>query len=436
MTTFQLIINKILKIENNIFFTNIEGVDSTIRCFFSFDMSIKDTSIPLYKSKFELFKNGMNSFMIKGYKEEYFLSYFNKIQRVYHTLNRFAYIYKFKKAPIVVNTDMTLNELQENEKNVICIYQESSRYLFKIYDLLRIINMSLTNPQGLFSNPLCIKNPYNNLPFSKNILYYIYYFIKEKTNIASNITYTELFFKFHDCNFSLTIFLSKYEYLLRDRIIENYVNNSTQEKLYSDIMSMLRTFNSKNIKNSISIEEKFPKNKIIEIFKPYLMLYMNGNLSLIPCQKIKASCDWYKKLKKFQKFNPLFGRAKIMFKKQICKNGKIKKFKDVTSFNDNHINFYDYDNNNFFKDHLSYRYVHYSDHMIDEDDDHYNESNDDEDSETSDNEIRIIVNSSQFIYEDEDEDEHEDDDDDDEDDVHDDDVHDDDVHDDDMDEVD
>jgi hypothetical protein len=384
MTTFQLIINKILKIEDTNFFTHIEGIDSTIRNFFLFDKSIKDESIPLYKNKFEIFVKGLDYFMIKKCKEEEFIIYFNRIQRIYHILNRFAYKYKLRRAPIIVYTDMTLNELKENDKNVICIYQKNSRYLFKIHDLLKIINMSLTNPQGFFSNPLCIKNPYNNLPFGKNVLYYIYYFIREKTNIASNIKYTELFFKFHDCNFNLTIFLSKYEYLLREKIIENCINNSTNDKLYTDIMMMLRIFNSKNIKNRITIDDKFPKKKIIEIFKPYLVLYINGNFSLIPSQKYKASCELEKKLKKFQKFNPLFGRTKIIFKKEICENGKVKILKDKLSFNDKYICFYDSDNDIFLKDHLSYSYIHYTNNMSDEE----NETDDE-----------ITISNTQIIYE-------------------------------------
>ena len=105
----------------------------------------------------------MNNFIIKNNKEKEVLNYFNKIQRTYHSLNRFLFIYKFKKAKLIVTTDIGLNEIKENDKNVICIYQENNKYLFKIYDLLKIINMSLIHSQNFFADPLCIKNPYNNL---------------------------------------------------------------------------------------------------------------------------------------------------------------------------------------------------------------------------------------------------------------------------------
>jgi len=361
METFQLIINNIFKIENKNFLKNIDGLDNTLRVFFSFN-NIKDTfkNLPLYKSKFELFKKGLDSFLIKCVKDEEFLSYFCRIQRVYHVLNRFAFRYKYKKSKIVVNTDMLLNELQENEQNVICIYQDKSRYLFKIYDLLKIINMALINSYNFFANPLCIKNPYSNLPFGKHILYYIYYFITEKTNISFNTNYTELFLKFYRCNFDLTLFLDNYEYLLREKTILNYIKNATTEILYNDIMMMIRKYNSKNITNQILIDKKFPKNRIVEIFKPYLILYVNSKFLLVPTLKYKASCDLIIKLKRFHKFNPIFGREKVKLINKICKNGNVKSFINRSLFNDKHINFYDYDNDDFLKNHLVYKHIHYN----------------------------------------------------------------------------
>jgi hypothetical protein len=390
METFQLIINRIFKIEENNFFTYIEGVDYIIRCFFAFN-TIHDkhnSSLPLYKIKFNLFKKGLDSFLIKCVRDEEFVSYFCKIQSVYHVLNRFVFRYKYKRAKIVVNTDMILNELQENDKNVICVYQDNSKYLFKIHDLLKIINMALINSSNFFANPLCIKNPYSNLPFGKGILYSIYYFIREKTNITFNTNDTELFFKFHRCHFNLTLFFDEYEYILREKTILNYVKNSTTETLYNDIMIMLHKFNSEHIKKQIVIDKKFPKNRIVEIFQPYLIMYIKSKYLLIPTLKYKATCYLERKLKKFQSFNPIFGRKKVKLLNKIFKNGTIKKINYEDIFDDKHINFYEDDNNDFLKSHLTYKLIHYNTIPVG----HY--SDDEEDDDATDAEITH----SQFIY--------------------------------------
>jgi len=358
MAALKLIINKILKIENNNFFdyTNHDkNIHPSFRGIFGLGIDINDTSDPIYVKKFKFFKdNFLNGFLVYLKLEEDFISYFNKIQRTYHTLNRFVFNYKLKKAPIVVKTDMMLNEIEENDKNVVCIYQNNSRYLFKLYDLLKIINMSLIHSQEFFAQPLCIKNPYNNLPFEKNILYYIHYFLTEKTKITSKISHTDLFLKFHSCNFNLTTFLNNYEYLLREKTILNYAKNSLADILYKDIIEMLKNFNNnKTRKNIISINENFPKNKLIQIFTPYLGLYLNSKYLLIPRIKYNNFIYLENKLKNFQNFNTFFGRIKITNKINFCKNGQIHRIQFLEE-NDKHINFHDYDNNLFLKDHLKY----------------------------------------------------------------------------------
>jgi len=251
METFNKIINKVLKIENNNFFTHdSSGVDPLIKVLFGFN-NIKKNN-PFYKQKFIFFKKIINSFYIKDQREEDVINYFNKIQRTYNALNRFAFLYKFKKAKIIVNTDMILNEIKENDKNVICIYHENAKYLFKLFDLLKIINMSLIHSQNFFADPLCIKNPYNNLPFGKNILYYIHYFLTEKSRFFYKIKDTDLFLKFHSCQFNLTEFLNKYEYLLREKTIINYVKNTINDDLYKDIMNMINAGNIIEAVNKIN----------------------------------------------------------------------------------------------------------------------------------------------------------------------------------------
>ena len=45
--------------------------------------------------------------------------------------------------------------------------------------LKKIVQKSLSNSDEMYSDPLPIKNPYNNLPFSKSNLYTLYFFIKK-----------------------------------------------------------------------------------------------------------------------------------------------------------------------------------------------------------------------------------------------------------------
>ena len=86
-----------------------------------------------YKYKYKVFNDLLTNFLIVNSKEETenFKQMFYKIQRLYNILNRFVYNYKFKRAKIVVNSDMCLNELKEGDKNVISIIQNNSKYLKK-----------------------------------------------------------------------------------------------------------------------------------------------------------------------------------------------------------------------------------------------------------------------------------------------------------------
>jgi hypothetical protein len=362
---FSLIIKKNIRTENNIFSFNYDKTDKNdliIKAIFaSYDnLYLKEGEmVPFNSNKFLFLNNALNTFMIKGQRENEFLDYFCKIQKVYHALNRFAYIVKYNKAKIVVNTDMELNEISQNNKNIICIYQEKAKYLFKIFDLLKIVNISLTNSYLFFAEPLCIKNPYNNIPFNKSTLYNIYYYLVDRPNLLVKFNILELFLKFHECDFNLTKFLSNYEYLLREHNIKNHVKNTITDDLYYEIIYMIRIFNKYNSNSKkINICSEFPKKIIVDVFKPYLLLYMNSKHLLIPILKKKAAYELYNKLLNFQKFNPCFGRSKITYVKKSI-NNQVKIVEINKEYNDKHILFENNNNKNFLCDHLSYIHKHY-----------------------------------------------------------------------------
>jgi hypothetical protein len=202
-----------------------------------------------------------------------------------------------------------------------------------------------------FSQPLPSKNPYNNLPFTKSNLYNIYIFLKFKTNI-----YNDLFLKFFHCDFNLTTFYLKYEYLLRQYILDNFIKNSTEDILIQEIKKMINLFNKKTTKKII-INDEFPKKRLIKIMKPYLMLHLQSYYSFVPIVKNNAIVLLNSKLKKFQKFNPKFGRKiyKLGFKNYA--NFKKKSYIKSVEFLDNHIAFNCNEETNFLTNHTYYNEI-------------------------------------------------------------------------------
>ena len=202
-----------------------------------------------------------------------------------------------------------------------------------------------------FSQPLPSKNPYNNLPFTKSNLYNIYFFFKFKTNI-----YNDLFIKFFNCNFNLTTFYHKYEYLLREHILDNFVKNSTEDVLIQEIKKMINLFNKKTTKK-ILINDEFPKKRLIKIMKPYLMLYLQSYYSFVPIIKNNAIVLLNSKLKKFQKFNPKFGRKIFKLGFKCYANFKRKSYLKSVEFLDNHIAFNCDEETNFLTNHTYYNEI-------------------------------------------------------------------------------
>lgn len=324
---FNIIDNYLQKIDS------LEKIDLLQKYIYSMFLFKSEYSI---KSKFIFFNEQINNIFLTGEEKEEFINIFCKIQKTYFGLSRFAYLYKYKKSKIVVDSDLYLNQIDINNKNTICLLQEKNKYYFRINDLINIINRSLSNSPYFFCSPLIPKNPYNNVEFNKSTLYNIYFYIRSKTLIIP-----ELLHKFFLCNFDLNIFEKDYEYLIREYAIINYVNDTDKNTIYNLIIIMIEFFNSNNIGNfyKIYIHPDFPKKELIDIMKPYLFLYCSYNFSLIDIKKNKSLNLFVKKMKKFYLFNPFFGRKYIKIKTHIS-NKKIKKFKNICSYNNTHNNFY------------------------------------------------------------------------------------------------
>lgn len=319
--------------------------------------------------KFEFYNKTNNNLFLNDITKHRFNDMFYKIQRTYYAFNRLKNMFTYKYAKSNANTDMELNEIVEGGKHVICLHHKNGKYLFKINDLLKIINNSLTNSHYFFSEPIAVKNPYNNLPFDKSNLYNIYFFIKFNTCYK-----VDLFEKYFNTDFNLSEFYQQYEFLLREHILKNYVNDSTNSQLCKHITNMLSEFNKLHINMKIKIDSEFPDTTLITIMKPYVLLYITSLYSLVAIIKSNAFAKLKCKLIQFYKFNPEFGR-----KTAVINYSKIKSLSNISLginvakkmkpciknyvFNDKHIDYLKTENDTFFENHKTIKGLYNVDYL-------------------------------------------------------------------------
>jgi hypothetical protein len=270
--------------------------------------------------KFKFLDNVMiNPFL----KSDDYMDTFTEYQRVYHAFAKFISIIRFRRANIMIDTDLGMNPIYIDAKNVMCIRQGSGRYLFLINDLIKIVHSSIANSQSLFSVPKSAKNPYTNIPFNKSTLYNIYFFVLFRT-----IYRPELLFSYFNYNFNLRRFATMNEHILRDYAIDEYVETSDIPTLREEILEML------DMCNVLNIHEDFPPETLVRILKPYLHLWLSAKYTLIGVREVFAVRRFKRLLTDFVIYNPKFGRKII---KIVYSSARFRVVSSlVVSFNDKH----------------------------------------------------------------------------------------------------
>ena len=265
-----------------------------------------------------------NYFYSKEIKEKLF-NIFYKAQKCYHAFSRLAYIYKFKKYKIVVSEDLSLNPLDTKHRNTFILLDNNSKFFFSLNDLISIIETAIGNSPNFFADPIWPENPYNKQKLKPSTLYNIYFKMKESGRLLSS-----LFHFFFLENFQLSNFSEKYEAYIRENSIKRFIFNSPYTSLFIPTLKMLK--NNKYTK-LLKIHDDFPKDKLVDIFRPFLYYYYIYNYDIKGSTKIYSyKLILNQKLKKFYQFNKSFGRKNISFNLNFTQT--------KTKFNTNHIGFY------------------------------------------------------------------------------------------------
>lgn len=339
----NLTFEETLHINSKIFYGKTSTYNDTSK-FYYYQYLMSPKNNKTIHEKYQVFKQGIdNIFSNQQWKTEC-ITIFNRLQTIYRGFTRLAFIYKFKKAKTQVTTDLFMNELNPTDRNVVTLFDNNSKYMFTITDLVNIFYTSLCNAPYFIPSCISCKNPYNNIPFTKANLYNIYFFL-----LFNKVSVPTIIRNYFLCNFNLRRFQSENKRLIHEHAIIRYVNNSPSVQLHSSILDMIYEHN--RYKKKIKIHHEFPLNKLVEIMRPYLLLYYKSKYSGYRYLNRKYDLLLSSKMKEFILFNPKFGKKNKV--NETFFNSSI----DVgyTHFNESHIKFklYNEDRSYFSKSHLS-----------------------------------------------------------------------------------
>jgi hypothetical protein len=265
-----------------------------------------------YKKKYKLFWDQYHENPFYGEKtKQQILHEFMKIQKTYMAFKRFAYLWKYKRAPMTVTTDLYFTDIDLQKDSTFILYQNNAKFSFKMSELLRVIETAVChhfedNFEIEHQRP---KNPYNKIVIEKHNLYNIYHHILLQTKMSMPIFY-RLWFK---QNFDLRSFCRKNDLLLKEICVKNYVAtlNVNSFRVYEDVKTMI----SEN-RNTIKwwIHPNFPKEEVVKKVRSCLYEYYMMNLLISIPEDAYSSYEkeLYRKLTTIYFKDRSFGMIKIV----------------------------------------------------------------------------------------------------------------------------
>lgn len=261
------------------------------------------------------------------YDRNGYIDNFCMIQKYYFALIKLKNIVKHKYYKRYdYNQDLIGNNLNDmKKKHKINLIENNTLYSYSLKDLLKTINIALLSNEGFFFSPKIPHNPYTGLQFSKHNLYNIYFAYKN-TNLPIILSFEHYFLS----EFSIKNFKKSSEGILNNLMIDLNVKNFTNNDIIIWIKKMFKLYK----KTPPYISKDFPKDKIREIFIPYLQLWF-----YIKYGRDESRVFWSKRLLKQQiirfcnymkKHNPAFGRVIVIMKKNKItgKYSSVKQVKD------------------------------------------------------------------------------------------------------------
>lgn len=259
--------------------------------------------------KYTLLKKSLNNKFSSNDSNDY-LNSFSRAQKIYFAFSRLAFVYRYKKAIIRNEEDMFMLPISETEKNVIAVYENNNKYLFRQSEILKICRNSLCHASENdldFIEPRPMKNPYTNIPFNKASLFYMYdKIVKESYKVPL------LFQTFFLCSFNLKELWIKHSPFITSLTIKDYINNAPPKTISGIILAMLEHVEEQHdIDFKFSISSDFDRDVLNTVMKPYLELFLQSFHNHNDFFSNRCLEELKYKLKVLHTKHPNFGRKKI-----------------------------------------------------------------------------------------------------------------------------
>ena len=177
------------------------------------------------------------SIFIDDVKKEVLKKIYYKAVRHRYKLKRLFHRYYCKRlGPPKINIDLYKTPLTEFPKShTISLIQNNGIFNFRLTDLLTMWRIALENSEGLFSDPLSLKNPYTGKRFKRHNLYNIYFAL-----LNTEFHIPPLLSQFLLLDFDIDEFYMVHYSLLHDIAINNYYKSMSEDEKFSDIIDLLK----------------------------------------------------------------------------------------------------------------------------------------------------------------------------------------------------
>lgn len=252
------------------------------------------------RQKFELIKQVYANHFFEKQSRHSILSTIQKAQRAYYGFTRLARIYRLRRTPVQINSDLYMSELDPLKRTTFILLTRDKQYYFSLNDLAKIMVDSLTYSYMLFSEPKVCKNPYTNVPFSKSTLYNIYFQMKSVFCVVPRII--QLYF---ESGFDVFALKKQNEPYLRELIIREYVAKTEPTRLRSDILKMVRGYDSER---KLQIHPSFPAEALVKGLKSMYTTYLLHKHTTDDQMYDYYSHELTYSMNEFIRTNPNFGK--------------------------------------------------------------------------------------------------------------------------------